>query len=131
MIVLDTHAWVWWVSDPAQLSSRAHAAIDEAVASAGVYVSAISVWEVALLVGKGRLKLTMEPAEWVRRSQALPFLTFVAIDPALALEAVRLDGAFHEDPADRFILATALSLEAPVVTKDRRIHDFAAVQAIW
>ena len=131
MIVLDTHAWIWWVSDPERLPARARAAIEHAVASASVYVSSISVWEVAMLVARKRLELTMPAVDWVARSEALPFLRFVPIDNALALSSVALEGFTYPDPADRLILATALWLEAPIVTKDRRMRAYARVKTIW
>lgn len=131
MIVLDTHAWIWWASDPGLLSPDARDAVDGATAARDVCVSSVSVWEVALLVKRGRLELTLEPAQWVRRAEALPFLRFVPVDNAIALRSVQLDGRFHQDPADRIIVATALSLEASLVTKDRRMHDHPAVRAVW
>lgn len=70
MILLDTHAWVWWVSDPGRIPSRARSAIEKAVTAAALYVSAIRVWEVAMLVAKGRLELTMPAVDWVTRSEA-------------------------------------------------------------
>lgn len=80
---------------------------------------------------RGRLELTLEPAEWVRRAEALPFLRFVPVDNAIALRSVQLDAGFHRDLADRIIVATALSLEAPLVTRDRRMHDHPEVRAVW
>lgn len=131
MILLDTHAWVWWVSDPGRIPSRARSAIEKAVTAAALYVSAISVWEVAMLVAKGRLELTMPAVDWVARSEALPFLKFVPIDNPLALRSVQLDGFPHPDPADRMIVATALALDASIVTKDRRIREYSQVESIW
>jgi PIN domain nuclease of toxin-antitoxin system len=131
LIVLDTHAWVWWASEPDLLSRRARDAIDEAVAGRDVCVSSISVWEVALLVQKGRLELTLDTHAWVRRSEALPYLRFIPVDNPVALAAARLEEPFHADPADRMIVATAQALDAPLVTRDRRIHDFPGVQALW
>jgi PIN domain nuclease of toxin-antitoxin system len=60
MIVLDTHAWVWWVGSPERLSESARKRIDEEAKGRSIYVSSISAWEVALLVARGRLQLTME-----------------------------------------------------------------------
>lgn len=131
MIVLDTHAWVWWVSEPERVSARARGAIEKAVAGPGAYVSSISVWEVAMLVAKGRLKLTLPVEAWVARSEALPYVRFVPVDNGLALGSVRLDGFTYPDPADRLILATALSLDAAVVTKDRRMRAYRAVRTVW
>lgn len=110
MIVLDTHAWVWWISAPERLSRRGREAIDGSMGDASVCVSAISCWEVALLVKKGRLELTMDPSDWISRCEALPFLRFVPVDNHIALRSVQLPAPLHEDPADRIIVATAQSL---------------------
>lgn len=130
-VLLDTHAWVWWVSDPQYLSEGARQVIDGAAAEARLYVSSISVWEVAMLVARGRLELRMEVGEWVRRSEVLPFLRFVPVDNAIALRAVSLPEPFPADPADRIIVATALVLGATLVSKDERILQYRHVRALW
>jgi PIN domain nuclease of toxin-antitoxin system len=131
LIVLDTHAWVWWVASPEKLSPGAKGEIDQAVEREEVLVSSISSWEVALLVRKGRLELTMPVADWIARSEALPFLRFVPVDNRIALRSNDLPGELHEDPADRLIIATALTLGAPLVSKDTRIRDYPHVETIW
>ncbi len=131
MIVLDTHTWVWWVSGDERLSASASQAIEKAMGTASLYVSSISVWEVALLVAKGRLQLTMPVEDWIARAEALPFVTFVPVDNHLALRSVQLTGPLHEDPADRIILATSLSLGAQLVTKDQRLHDDPHIETLW
>jgi PIN domain nuclease of toxin-antitoxin system len=131
LIVLDTHAWLWWTATPGQLSANARRAIDEAQASGVVYVSSISTWEIAQLSALGRLRLSMELLEWVRYSEALPFLHFVPVDNAIAVESVRLPSEIHNDPADRIILATAETLGATLVTKDRRLREYRHARTIW
>jgi PIN domain nuclease of toxin-antitoxin system len=131
VIVLDTHAWVWWVSGSPELSSKAKESIEVAVTRNEVFVSAISVWEVAMLVKKGRLELTMPIMDWVSRSEALPYIRFVPVDNAVALRSVNLERFAHPDPADRMILATASFLEAAIVTKDRRMRAYRGVRTIW
>lgn len=131
MIVLDTHAWVWWISVPERLSRRAREAIDGSMGDGSVCVSAISCWEVALLVKKGRLELTMDPSDWISRCESLPFLRFVPVDNHIALRSVQLPGPLHEDPADRIIVATAQSLGASLVTKDRRLRRYRHVRSVW
>lgn len=81
MIVLDTHAWVWWVSDPERLSARAREAVDQAAKEGELYISSISVWEVALLAERGRLRLAMDVSEWIRHCEALPFEFFAGEQP--------------------------------------------------
>ncbi len=131
MIVLDTHAWLWWVSSPELLGQQATLAIEKAVKEKTVHVSSISAWEVAMLVQKRRLQLTMDVRDWVLRSEALPFLSFVPLDNALAVQATRLPGELHGDPADRIIIATAQSLGAILVTKDEKIRNYPHVKTVW
>jgi PIN domain nuclease of toxin-antitoxin system len=131
VIVLDTHALLWWVNDPTTLSAPAKEAIDAAVESKTVHVSCISSWEIALLVERGRLRLALDVRDWLCRCEALPFLTFVAVGNAIAIESVRLPDFPHADPADRIIAATALSLGAALVTKDDKLQNYPHVTTIW
>ena len=132
MIALDTHALVWWVSDPARLGARARKAIEAAINEGDqLAVSSISTWEIAMLVAADRLELTMDVDTWVARVESYPGLTFVPVDNRIALRAVQLDGFPHRDPADRIIVATALGLGATLVTADERIREYRAVRTIW
>ena len=131
MIVLDTHAWVWWVSGQKTLSRRAGRIIEVAANEAAIYVSAISVWEVAQLVARGRLELTMNVESWVAKSAAFPFLHFVPVDNAIAIKSVSLPEPLHSDPADRIIIATALLMGFPLITRDRKITNYPHVRTVW
>ena len=131
MIVLDTHAWIWWVSSPEYLSETAKQTIDEAATGKNIFISSISAWEIAILVSRGRLKLTMTPADWVAASEALPFFDFVPVSNSIALKSVQLPGILHDDPADRIIIATAVSLGATLVTKDEKIRNYPHVKTVW
>lgn len=131
MIVLDTHAWVWFVSNPELLSRKATTAVEDSIGQNRVFISSISAWEVALLVTRGRLGLTMEVAAWIARSESFPFFQFVPVNNAIAVKSVVLPGPLHADPADRVIIATALTLGAPIITKDKRLTDYPHVKTIW
>jgi len=131
MIVLDTHAWIWWVSNPEMLSETARQVIDDAVRRRELFISTISAWEVAMLVEKERLSLALDARDWISRSEALPFVTFVPLSTAIAVESVRLPGFPHADPADRIIVATALSLGARLVTKDEKLLRYVPARAVW
>jgi PIN domain nuclease of toxin-antitoxin system len=131
VIVLDTHAWLWWLSNPGLLSPTARRATERAAASKSVWVSTISTWEIAMLAARGRLELSMPVSRWVRLSEALPFLRFLPPDNAVLLQAAALDESFPKDPADRIIAATALHLECPLVTKDQRLRSQPAPATIW
>jgi PIN domain nuclease of toxin-antitoxin system len=127
VILLDTHAWLWWVSDPTQLSRKANSAIGDAEA---IGVSAISCFEVATAIAKGRIVLDRPPQDWVEQALSLPRVELLALTPRIALHAAML-GAFHGDPADRLIVATAIIHSAVVVTKDSRIQKYGAIEALW
>jgi len=131
MILLDTHAWVWWISNPEMLSQSAHTVIDDAARKNTLFVSTISSWELALLVEKGRLLLTLDVRDWIARCEALPFLSFIPLSNAIAVESVRLPSFPHADPADRIIVATAMSLGARVITKDEKILGYPPARALW
>ena len=131
MIVLDTHAWIWFISNPKNLSKRAEKAVNQASKDKSVLISSISAWELAILVKKERIKLTLEVTDWIAKSQGLPFIHFVPVTNAISVKSVNLPQPLHSDPADRIIVATALSAGAPLVTKDKRLIGYSPVKTIW
>jgi PIN domain nuclease of toxin-antitoxin system len=131
LIVLDTHAWVWWVANPEQLSPSARQRIDIEAEKAPIFVSSISAWEVALLVMKGRLELTMDVKDWIAKSESLSILRFVPVDNRIAVLSNGLPGEIHEDPADRIITATTLMLGATLITRDQKLQDYPHVETFW
>ena len=131
MIVLDTHAWVWLISDPERLSKVARNAIEKDIENRAIHVSSISAWEIALLTKRGRLKLSMDVADWVSASESLPILKFIPVDNRIALRSTNLPGPLHDDPADRIIIGTTLSLGGTLVTKDAKIRKYPHVKALW
>ena len=94
-------------------------------------VSSISAWEVALLVKHKRLKLSMDVADWIAISENLPFIQFIPVSNSIAVRSVNLPLPLHDDPADRIIIATALSVGASIVTKDKKISDYSHITTIW
>ena len=129
MIVLDTHAWLWWVSEPDSLSHVARNAIDQ---TETVGICPISCWELATKVSKGKLTLDREVRVWVRQALAHRRVTVLDISPDIAVTAGGLGGmGFHGDPADRMIVATAMHHGVGLVTKDHRIRSFDRVHTIW
>ena len=132
MIVLDTHAWIWFIDSPAALGKRAAAAIDKARrAGESIHISCISTWEVHMLVSKGRLALAIAPELWVTRCERLNLLRFNPVNNSIARLAVTSCADMHADPADRIIVATALYLGASVVTRDEKIKSSGIVHCIW
>ncbi|HVH19305.1 MAG TPA: type II toxin-antitoxin system VapC family toxin [Myxococcota bacterium] len=128
MIVLDTATWIWRASDPKRLTTSARRAIDRAEHA---FVSAISVWEVAMLVAKRRIQLDRPVEQWVDVALALPGIQLAPLEPAVAVRSTKLPGEFHPDPADRIIVATALEKGVPIITPDDRIRSYPHVQSAW
>lgn len=121
-IVLDTHVWVWLMNGDDRLNDKAILKTISNAASAGLLrVSAISVWEVAMLVSKERLKLSMPVDEWVEKALAVPGIRLAPIEPLIAIDSTRLPGEFHGDSSDRIIVATTRSFDGVLITADKAI----------
>jgi PIN domain nuclease of toxin-antitoxin system len=124
-VLLDTHVWLWFLDGDRRLGRRARTAIDRAAKGRGAAVSAITLWEVALLQAKRRIALREDVGEWLRQKLALPGIDLQPLSLDVCVESTRLPGDFHSDPADRFIVATARCLSVPLATADFRILDYA------
>jgi len=99
--------------------------IEACAAQGNLLVSAISVWEVGMLEAKGRIILEQDCLDWVRDALAAPGTRLAPLEPAIAIASSRLPGAFHGDPADRIIIATARAYACPIVTADHAIIAYA------
>lgn len=128
MIVLDTHAWIALASDERRLGREGRRRLAREKTKG---ISAISVWELAMLVSHQRVRLDRDPLEWVENSIDALGLTLLPITPAIAITAGSLGSAVHGDPADRIIIATALTTGAALVTADARIQQLGVVETIW
>ncbi len=132
MIVLDTHAWIWFIDAPEKLGKRAKAAIEKArKAGEGLHISCISTWEVYMLASRQRLSFVIDPELWVNRCERLGVLRFHPVDNAITRLSVVACSAMHSDPADRIIVATALYLGASIVTCDEKIKASRLAPCIW
>lgn len=133
MIVLDTHVLIWWVTDDARLSELAREALKQELAesSGQVLVSAITAWEIAMLQQRGRLVLSMDLDEWLLAVEGIEQVSIVPISTRVAVQSTQLPGEFHKDPADRFIVALARELNAPLLTADEKIRGYAHVRTVW
>ena len=119
-LLLDTHIWLWSLAQPARLSRRVRSALTRVESE--LWLSPISVWEVLVLAERGRVKLDEDPRQWVAEALARTpaqeaTLTFeVAVRSRDVLPA-------HPDPADRFLVATALVYGLTLVTADEALID--------
>lgn len=119
--VLDTHAWVSWVIGSPDLTSAEHRALDGLGPEERPLLSAISLWEVAMLVDLQRLALDLPLGAWLSSAAHPRTVRLIPLTPAIAAGVAALPATFHRDPADRLIVATCRELEAPLLTHDRLI----------
>ena len=119
MILLDTHVLLWLDQGNSRLGRVALQLIESAMADGGVAVSAISFWEIAMLVEKRRIVTSLDLSAWrddLLRSGLIEFV----IDGECGIQTARLHD-LPSDPADRMIVATALRQSAALVTADERL----------
>ena len=129
LILLDTHIWVWLVSESPQLSPRHLQSIQQHEA-AGLGVSIISCWEVAKLVEKGRLTLNCPVADWISAALGYPHVTLLPLTPEIIVDSTQLPAGFHTDPADQMIVATSRVLGADLLTVDSKILAYPHVSLV-
>lgn len=128
--LLDTHVLLYWLNRDRRLSRRQAQIFRSATAERPVWVSDISLWEIATLVDLGRVRFRRPLRDWLEAAVAPPLVRRVSISPAVAAEVAALPSTFHRDPADRIIVASARTIGAAVVTRDRRIIDSGLVPTV-
>jgi PIN domain nuclease of toxin-antitoxin system len=124
-LLLDTHIVLWLDSGNPRLRSSTRTLIDECWQNGGtIYTSAISAWEIALLVDRGLVDLDVPVDVWVQRFLERPGIEAVRLSHDAASRSYQLHRLEHRDPADRLLIATAIELACPLVTYDVRIARF-------
>lgn len=129
VIVLDTHALLWWALDPEQLSVKASNLVDQ-MERRGGFASSISVWELGIKIQRRKLDLGIDIDEFARRVRMGGVVELLPVDATVWLRSLALQWD-HQDPADRVIVATALLNDVPVLTKNETIHAFEGIDALW
>jgi PIN domain nuclease of toxin-antitoxin system len=125
-LLLDTHVWLWFMLADAELAISKQNLINRAAALGQLRIAAISIWEAALLASRGRVVLGRPLAQWMTEAVSAPGLSIEPLSPQVAVEGCCLPEVLHRDPADRLIVATARVANASLMTRDRRILDYAA-----
>jgi PIN domain nuclease of toxin-antitoxin system len=124
-LLLDTHVWLWLEEGSNELSGSARRRISAALGAGLLRVAAISLWELAMLASRGRVVLGKPMNLWLEAALVEPGPIVEPLDAGVAIESCQLPGNFHRDPADRIIVATARVINATVMSRDRRILDYA------
>ena len=122
--LLDTHALVWLLEGNERLGQKSRDLINASAQAQSLYVSAITPWEIAMLVNKGRLSFGQEIGEWLRIALSMPGIQMVPLSIEISVASTQLPGDFQADPADRIIVATARHLGATLVTEDKLILTY-------
>lgn len=125
MILLDTCALIW-IADDYPVLPAALTTVERAVSAGELYLSPVSAWEIGMLVRRGRLVLGVSAEVYVSRAFSRPGVQIAALTPEIAVRSSHLPGTLHGDPADRMLIATAMVMGLKLMTRDRRILDYAA-----
>lgn len=134
-LVLDTHVWVWASGEaggPSRLKAASLPAIERAARSRRLFVSAASVWEIALKAERGQALVSGELHSWVRDQREYPGVRVLSMDTRVTIDCTRLprwirtrDGKEHRDPGDRFIVSTARRINGILITCDEEVIEYA------
>ena len=124
--LLDTHVWIWLLNGDDRIKQyRIFTKIIAASKQTGLFASAISIWEIAMLEAKGRIAFSAGISSWVEDALKAPGFQIVPLLPEISIDSTRLPGLFHGDPADRIIVATARFLKCSLITVDKKILAYA------
>ena len=129
--LLDTHTWLWWVTEDRRLSQRARAAVEKSQREEALWLSWISLWELAKKLERGQLALDRPLDQWLDLATTMRGLHLAELTRPILAESCRLPQPFLGDAADQIIVATARHHGAVLVTKDRTIRDYAYVRSVW
>ncbi|MCP3964490.1 MAG: type II toxin-antitoxin system VapC family toxin [bacterium] len=128
--LLDTHVLLWWLGPASRLSPAQWQVIEGAGAEEPLWVSEITLWEIATLHSLKRIDLRLPLRDWLEKATAPPLVRRIGISPAIAAEVAALPDTFHRDPADRVLVATARVRGATLLTQDQRILNAGIVPTL-
>ena len=129
--LLDTHTWIWWVSEDARLSRKALSALKQAQSQDDLWLSMISLWEVSKKVEKRQLILDRPLEQWLDAATFIAGLHLWELTRPVIVQSCALPAPFHGDPADQLIVATARLHEALLISKDQKIRSYPHVRTLW
>ncbi len=130
MIILDTHIWVWWITDSTRLTSAQRRAISDNETDR-IGICSFSCWGIAKLVQADKLTFSVELSRWFDTSLNYPGVVLLDMTPEIAIESNRLPDDFHRDPADQIIVATARIHRCPLVSSDEKIRRYPHVSTVY
>jgi PIN domain nuclease of toxin-antitoxin system len=123
-LLLDTHIWIWLILGDNKLNPAFRQNIERYKEKERLFISAISVWELGMLVERKRIELEMDCLDWVEQALASSAIHLIPLTSRIAIQSTRLPQNPHGDPADRILIATAHEQHAILVTHDQKILDY-------
>lgn len=123
-ILLDTHVWLWCLNADPILTKTFTTSFEKSLKEQLVLVSPMSIWEIGMLVVKGRIEIEMDVLDYVNSALEIPGISLCTITPRIAIQSTRLPGEVHGDPVDRLLIATAHEENAVLVTCDKKILNY-------
>jgi PIN domain nuclease of toxin-antitoxin system len=124
-LLLDTHILLWLVFKDNNLKEAELKIIEQYAKKKALFISSISIWEIALLEKRGRIRLYEPALQWFEQILSLSKINLAPLTPDILCESVNLPEAFHKDPADRMIVATARMMQMSLLTHDKKILEYA------
>jgi PIN domain nuclease of toxin-antitoxin system len=131
MIAADTHIIIWDALRPELLSKRAKEALHNANETDGILFCEISLWEIAMLIQKNRLKIDVSYLEFISLLKSSNNFIFKGISPEIAQLSANLPEEINQDPADRIICATSILTNTELITADKNLRKANLVKTIW
>lgn len=129
MIIVDTHILLWWKLDDDSLQTEYKAILEDS-STEMIGISAVSLMEIICLYDRQRINLPEVPYSWIAGVMTEPKIAVIPISAQIAIDAFRLPGDFHKDPADRIIVASARILNCPILSQDAKILNYSHVKQI-
>ncbi len=126
MILLDTHIWIWWVTNSPFLKKEFRLRIEKEDTA----INVISFWEVAKAVEKDKLQFNISVEQWLKEAIDVYGTTLIPLDIPIIVESTRLPGKFHKDPADQLIVASARVHDIQLLTADEKILKYPFVKLL-
>lgn len=123
-LLLDTHVWIWLMEGNPIISGHFVSSVEHAQNHDGILISAISIWELGMLVERKRIEIEMDVLDWANDALASRGVTLIPLTPRISILSSRLPGAMHGDPADRILVASAYEENAVLVTCDQKLLEY-------
>lgn len=124
-ILLDTHVWLWAMNGNTEYLSKEFCKFfNKIIKTKNVMISPMSIWEIGMLVDKGRIEIGMDTLDWINQALDVQGMQLLPITPRIAIQSTKIPGSLHGDPVDRLLIASAYEENAVLVTCDKKILEF-------